>query len=246
MIKAEEKLNEVQATVEKLKSEADKRVESLQGLISNLRGDIKAVEDEAEVAEQKTGKINNEIRLLNENIESEKKSISDLEARKKELTPDVEAKNSKEEELKSKITELEGKKTEMETQISEAKDKKAQLEAEKTEKSEALADLEGSIEKDLTKNRVELEEYKEEYNRLLENNLVWEYMFEQIETPEVEIMAIIAANRGISQDDIKSQAKNVSPVFVGRAIAKLEADGKIVQKDNVWDLSPSLIEVIDS
>jgi hypothetical protein len=75
---------------------------------------------------------------------------------------------------------------------------------------------------------------------------VWDYLLSRIDQPEVEIMSIIASKRKISQDDIKQSAKSVSPVFVGRAISKLEADGKIVQdEEGKWDLDPSLLGVLD-
>jgi len=245
MTKAEDKLQEVQQKVEIFKTEADKRADTLNKLIQDLRTDIEDVKEREEDSSDKIGKLNNEIKLSEQNIQSEKDSIASLNSELGILNPDLESKHNKRDQLKETLEENKSKRDQLVSDIESSQTKKANLTTEVEEKREALADLEASIDKDLEKYHQELDEVKAELSKVNENNIIWDYMFDILETPEIEIMAIIAANREISQDQIKSKAKGVSPVFVGRAISKLEADGKIVNKDNNWDLSSSLLDVIN-
>lgn len=60
--------------------------------------------------------------------------------------------------------------------------------------------------------------------------------------PKAEILTIIAANRPISNDQIKKGVKSVSPVQVQRFITMLEADEKIILNDeDKWDLAPDFL-----
>jgi len=245
MSKAEDKLNEVKSLVEQIQEESTKRVVQLSNLIDSLKDDISQTMTQQNEAEQKTGTLSNEVKLLEQNVGTEKSSIEQLKATLGQLNPTIEENTKTITELESTVGQLTTKKAEFEQQITAQQQKKATLAKEKQEKQAALDSLEQSIDKDLEKNRQELQQYTSEYDKIVDSNSVWDYLFDKIETPEVEIMAIIAANRKISMDDIKQKAKGVSPVFVGRAISKLEADGKIVNKENLWDLSPSLLQVIE-
>ena len=242
--KAEEKLAEVTQLVQKIKDETDNRINQLNNIISGLKADIDGIKSGQDQTSTKIGSLNNEIQLAETGIADEKKTIENLKTKLATLNPDLENNKQSLSALETNITNLTNRNSELDTSIVNHESDQKTLTADKQEKSMALADLEASIDKDLESYKAELGEIKNELDKIIENNLVWAYLFEIIETPEVEIMAIIAAKRNISLDDIKGKAKTVSPVFVGRAISKLEADGKIVNNDNLWDLSPSILEAI--
>ena len=123
--------------------------------------------------------------------------------------------------------------------------KLASLTTEHQEKTTARENLLATIDTKVKSNQDELEAAKSSYISMLENYGIWEFIFSKLEAPEIEILAIIAINRGISTEEIKAKAENVQAVFVTRSVSKLEADGKIIQNDNgTWDLSIQLLSQI--
>ena len=189
--------------------------------------------------------MENEIKLLESNIANEKTIIANLKTDTSKQTPEIETKKSKKQELES-ITQESQKKLDAligEVKVNEAK--KADLERELLEKESTLANKEAEIDSKVASNQSELDQAEASFNAIVDDNQIWDFLFKTMESPEIEIMAIISLQRNISTDTIKSQAKSVSPVFVGRSLGKLESDGKIVQTpEGNWDLSPELLNVI--
>ncbi|MHA2503556.1 MAG: hypothetical protein ACXAE3_11880 [Candidatus Kariarchaeaceae archaeon] len=244
MVNIQDKLNDFSTRLNTLESASTERISNLKNLLNSLQTDASQISISHSGDEGKITTLENEVKLQEGNIAAERSSINELQTTLDQLNPDHEAKKTTLSELETSMTTLQSRKSELVTELGDRMTKKDSLQNEEKEKSQALNDLESSIEGDLVKINESLELAKKGYNDVLQSNAVWDYMFEILETPEIEIMAIIAANRGISLDDIKQKATSVSPVFVGRSISKLEADGKIVSSGDLWDISPSLLELI--
>jgi chromosome segregation protein len=246
MSKVENKINELKSEMEAIVSDSKVRLETLSSAINELNQALLRTNENEEQLNSEAGKLSNEIKLLQENISTAKGSTKEKQERVSNLGPEIKELNSKIEALQKSIEEDETKLTSLNEQNASSEKKLTDIEAEYQEKETARKALEASIDEKVNENQVKLEEAKQENVKVVEMYTVWDYLLSRIDQPEVEIMAIIASNRKISQDDIKKSAKGVSPVFVGRAISKLEADGKIVQdEEGMWDLAPSLLGVID-
>ncbi len=183
-----------------------------------------------------------EIALIEGNIDEKIAGITRFDAEIAEIAPKFDNQENMIADFSKMVTELEAKAKKLKEDISTFTDKDRNLDNEISEKTDAKNSLLSSIDKKVAENENQLKEVKEVYNSLSDKYVAMEFLFNKIETPEVEIMAIIVANSPISTDDIKSQAKSVLPIFVGRAITKLEADGKIVSDGEKWNLSPRMTE----
>jgi chromosome segregation ATPase len=246
MSKVENKVNELKLEMEAIVKDSQVRLETLTSAINELNQALLRTDENEEQLNSEAGRLSNEIKLLQENISTVKASIKEKQERFSMLEPEVIEQNSKVEALQKAIEEDETKLASLNEQNTSSEKKLIDIEGEYQEKETARKALEASIDEKVNENQVKLEEAKQENAKVVEMYTVWDYLLSRIDQPEVEIMSIIASKRKISQDDIKQSAKSVSPVFVGRAISKLEADGKIVQdEEGKWDLDPSLLGVLD-
>jgi chromosome segregation ATPase len=246
MSKVNENIENVQKAVEGLHQQWETRKHSINALLDSLRQSHLNFQSEIEQIESDIGKVNNEIKLLTENVNTEKSDINNLTDQKSQLVPQIEQLDKTKVELQEKIEQLTSQSQELSQTIASKETQKSELEAEYNEKKSALEDMERSINEKVEVNNKELTTVKTQYDQIVSENGIWDYLFDKLNTPEVEIMGIIAANRNISLDDLKSKATSASPVHVGRAISKLEADGKITQTpEGNWDLSSSVLNLLD-
>ncbi|MDH5404703.1 MAG: hypothetical protein OEY49_19530, partial [Candidatus Heimdallarchaeota archaeon] len=118
---------------------------------------------------------------------------------------------------------------ELDTNNNKLKDLNEQLEKIENENKEKLNDIQSK-----------LDGLKEKNKDVMKKHDIWEYFLSKMESPEIEIVGIISSRDGITQDELKQRTKSVSPVFLGRALTKLESDGKITDNDGKWVLSSSL------
>lgn len=227
-----ELINDVKSHNDLLTSISDVLIKSLE----------KSKNDKNEL-DTKISSLKQELTMAEGKIKERNSSISEFNGRIEQINPKIEDQIKTIDELNTIITESSAKIQSLNTSVKAAEIKSVALQDELREKTIARDNLLTSIDEKVKVNLEELETTILGYNALGDKYAALDYLFNKIETPEVEIMAIIAANREIGLDEIKAQAKSVQAVFVGRAISKLEADGKIIMVENEnWDIAPSLLD----
>lgn len=236
-------------SVENLRKEMDdlvSEVKSHNDLLKSISDVLdKAVEktnEEKNNLEVELDKKNQEISLLEKSIIDKKTAIKKFNDEITEITPKFKSQEEMINDIGLMVADLETKAKGLKESIAEYTDKQRNLDNEISEKTEARNSLMSSIDVKVAANEKVLQEAKDEQSALSKKYVAMDFLFDKIETPEVEIMAIVVANSPISTDEIKGKAKSVLPIFVGRAITKLEADGKIVSNGEKWVLSPTMLE----
>ena len=208
-----------------------------------LNKSIEKSQNDKNDLDTKINSLKQEIAVVKGKINDNNSSIASSNTTLNQLNPKIEGQVKTIEELNILISESSEKLQSLNKSVKEAEIKLVALGDELKDKTVTKDNLLTSIDIKVKGNLEELNTVKSGYNALGDKYAVLNYLFNKIETPEVEIMAIIAANRPLGLDAIKGQAKSVQAVFVGRAISKLEADGKIIMVENdKWDLAPSLLE----
>lgn len=247
MSRVNDRLNELQLDMEGFVNDAKSRLDAFNLILKDMNQAVSNLNQEEENLNDETGKLTNEIKLLENKLLDIKSNLKIKNEKLAKLEPEIEDQNKSLETLQKSIKEAETKLSELKSNNSTRESKLNELTAESNEKELARNKLESSIDDKVTVNKQQLEDKKGELQILAEEYVIWDYLLSRIDQPEVEIMAIIASNRGnLASDDIKSRVKTVSPVFVGRAISKLEADEKIIQnEEGKWDIDQSLISVLE-
>ncbi|MHA2249461.1 MAG: hypothetical protein ACXAD7_03815 [Candidatus Kariarchaeaceae archaeon] len=246
MSKLNTRLTELQEDMQGIVAAASERSSTFTTAVTELQQAIVKREEEEGKLNDEIGKLTNELKLLEENINDLKTKLKSKKDSLSKLEPTIKESGKQLDTLKSKVSDLETRLVELNSKNESDDTALAGIVTELEEKEEARSGLEASIEEKVAVNQKQLDEKKAELDSIKDKYLIWDYLLSRIDQPEVEIMAVIASNRHISTDEIKQKATSVSPVFVGRAISKLEADEKIVQDaEGKWDISPSLLGVLD-
>ncbi|MCY3410578.1 MAG: hypothetical protein INQ03_02970 [Candidatus Heimdallarchaeota archaeon] len=236
-------LADIKKEMENLMGEIKSHNDLLNSITDVLDKAIEKANDEKANLDQKVASKNNEITLLEGNIKEKEDLVKTLSSTIEELNPKIKDQDTLKADLKTTISSLEKNLDELRNSVAEAESKLSGLESEVAEKSKAKDELLASIDVKVEENKKGLNEARTVYDQLVEKYVSFDYLFEIIDTPEIEILAIISANRPVSQEKIKAQAKSVLPIMVSRAITKLEADGKIIlNAEDKWDFSPALLE----
>ena len=213
-----------------------------------------------EILDQKLKEVKNEEDELSLRFQRSKEQIESLENTISKLTNEVneletkiknqqEIQNQQEEtlsKLRTAIDDLETRKTNYQNAITALKADISTMKQQLDQKRSARETLLANLDKEVEEVTFKLEEAKKKLQSLAEEYSGMDYLMSSdlMQTPEVEILAIVAAQRPVSSEAIKDQVKSVSAVLVTRTITKLEADGMIVSKDGLWDLSDDLIKKI--
>lgn len=245
-------MNEMKNTIEEIK----KQMDAIQSDFANNSGMITSItevfnnavnqaEEDLRAFKDHVIKYEGDEKLLAINLVDTKKAIEELSQSLSEKNQAIVDQEKMTTELKEITSNLISDHEAMINQNQVDEGKLAGLKTDHQEKTTAKNNLLATIDTKVKSNHEELEAAKSSYIAMLEDYGIWEFIFSKLEAPEIEILAIIAINRGISTEEIKAKAENVQAVFVTRSVSKLEADGKIIQNENgTWDLSMELISKI--
>ena len=225
-----------------------------------FNGNILSMKNLLEILDQKLKEVKNEEDELSLRFQRSKEQIESLENTISKLTNEVneletkiknqqEIQNQQEEtlsKLRTAIDDLETRKTNYQNAITALKADISTMKQQLDQKRSARETLLANLDKEVEEVTFKLEEAKKKLQSLAEEYSGMDYLMSSdlMQTPEVEILAIVAAQRPVSSEAIKDQVKSVSAVLVTRTITKLEADGMIVSKDGLWDLSDDLIKKV--
>ncbi len=224
------------------------QISQIKSYLANMEEKLKEVDQEHLEIKAKLQRTKEQATSLESSITKLRAEISDLETKiqnqenvNMQQEENIGKLRSTSEDLKVKEDQTKGKIELLKSQISDLEN---QIKQKQEAKESLLSNLDAkveSIKKQLDEAKAKLASIDETYsamNYLMNSGL--------LETPEVEILSIVAAQRPVSNDAIKDQVKSVSPVLVSRTITKLEADGMIVNKDGLWDLSDNLLSKLSA
>ena len=245
-------MSEMKNTIEEIKRQMDAIQSDFannSGMINSItdvfNNAVKQAEEDLRGFKEHVIKHESDDKLLASNLIDTKKAIEELKQSLIEKTQEI----TNQEKMTIEFTDITSKlNVDHEAMINQNTvdgGKLAGLKTEHQEKTVAKNNLLATIDTKVKSNQDELEAAKSSYATMLEDYAIWQFIFSKLEAPEIEILAIIAKNRGISTEEIKVKAENVQAVFVTRSVSKLEADGKIIQNENgTWDLSIQLLSQI--
>lgn len=224
----------------------NENVTSMKNFLQELDQKLKAVQTEEDELNLKLQRTKEQIGSLENTISKLTTEVAELETK---IKNQQEIQNQQEEtlsKLRTAIDDLQTRKTNHENAITALKADISTMNQQLEQKRQARETLLANLDKEVEEITSRLKTAKERLQSLAEEYSGMDYLMSSdlMQTPEVEILAIVAAQRPVSSETIKDQVKSVSAVLVTRTITKLEADGMIVSKDGLWDLSDDLINKI--
>ncbi len=219
----------------------------MNGLLTNIRDSFKKAEENQkelratiQQLESQSSSLIMHVQKLETETSVTEKNISDQQGIQNQLNETINR-------INTEISTLKETKETLQKDINLLESKIIQSEADLKEKQETKNNLLKNLDSEVDQLKSEVSQLKTDHNNLMNNFSGLSFLLSSglLEIPEVEILSIIAENRPVEQEQLKSMVKSVSPVLVSRTITKLEADGKILNNNGKLDITPSLIEILN-
>lgn len=241
-----DKINKLNEEMSKFSEVMNNHQASFTGLNTSMVSAITKLDDEIRDTVLKNDELKAERNSLSESTKILETSIHALKQDEESLQSKVKGQTEEQLQLSPKLEELDEQIASLTSTIENDRVKLTDLQGKLQQKISSREITESEAKSQIDAKQLELDTAKTESQDIIDKNVIWDFLKSQIDSPEIDILSVIAGSRNISSDEIKKRASSISAVLITRSISKLEADGKIVATpQGNWDLAPPLLAELE-
>ncbi|MCE7734083.1 MAG: hypothetical protein GPJ54_04335 [Candidatus Heimdallarchaeota archaeon] len=241
-----DKINKLNEEMRKFSETMNNHQNAFSGLNTNMVSAITKLDDETRSMVLRNDELNAERNSLGEITKTMESRILALKQEEESLQSKVKMQTEEQLQLSPKLEDLKGQIASLTSKIENDKVKVTDLQDKLQQKISNREFTETETKDQIDAKQLELDTAKTESQDIIDKNVIWDFLKSKIDSPEIDILSVIAGTRNISSDEIKKRASSISAVLITRSISKLEADGKIVATpQGNWDLAPPLLAELE-